>query len=309
MKKFSLIAATSIALTATLFAQEPQSPPLQEAAAAVTQDAPQPAADQALSSPGFSWTPTLGSSLNLSQIYHDNWVTEGENAFNWEALIDGTLLGKRGAHEWNSELHLGYGQSEIGDREARKSLDKLQAESRYAYRITEMLSGYTGGHIQSQWTKSYSYNDKNGTKRAVSDYWDPGYLTLGIGVGFDPHPRIQNRVGFAYKNTWASEYFGWADDPETERVETWRGEPGLEYVLSMLWARGDMMELKSKFTLFANFEGADEVDLRWENSAKANFNKYVALAVGIELLYDRDLSADMQRRQNLSLKLQYNIFE
>lgn len=255
------------------------------------------------------WIPTLGASFGYSQVQHSNWVTSGENNMNWEGLIDGSLLGVFGHNEWTNELHLGYGISKIGKQEARKSLDRLQVESRYAYRWTKLFSSYAGGRLESQWTKGFDYDEETDAKRATSDYWDPGYLTLGVGMGYDPHPRVQNRIGFAYKNTWASEYFGWADDPKTARIETWRGEPGLEYILKLIWARGDMLELKSKLTLFANFQGVEEIDLRWENSAKANLNKYFALAIGLEYLYDKDLSVDVQERQSVTLQLQYNIFE
>lgn len=266
------------------------------------------AAEEAAAEATSPWTPTLGFALAFSQVDHNNWVSKGENSINWNVLFDGTMLGTFGKNQWNNELHLGYGQSKIGDRASRKSLDKMQAESRYSYHFTSLFSGYTGAHLESQWTKSFDYDDDNNTKKAMSDYWDPGYLTLGIGVGYTPHPLIKNRIGFAYKNTWGSKYFGWADDPDTDRVETWRGEPGLEYILSLLWTKGDMLELKSKFSLFANFEGVEEVDLRWENSAKANFSKYFAVALGFEMLYDKDLSEDLQQRNSVSVQLQYNLF-
>ncbi|MBO7131369.1 MAG: DUF3078 domain-containing protein, partial [Fibrobacterales bacterium] len=272
-----------------------------------------PAADAAAPAPEAApevkhWVPTLGARFNLSQSYSDNWVTSGDDALVWEFLVDGKLVGTWGKHEWVNEMHLGYGETKIGNAAARKSLDKLQGESRYSWKFTEMFSLYAGVLAESQWTTSYSYTD-NGRKVAVSDYWDPGYLTASAGLGWRPLEEIQNRLGFAYKNTWGSKYFGWADDPDTKKIETWRGEPGLEYILDMTWAKGEYVSAASKFSLFANFKGLEEVDLKWENSLKANFNKYVAVTASLDMLYDKNLSEDAQRRESVSLTLQYNLFE
>ena len=284
----------------------PAAEPAPEAAPAEAPAAEAPAAEPA---PEVKhWVPTLGAHFNLSQSSSDNWVTAGDDALVWELLVDGKLVGTWGKHEWVNELHAGYGQTKIGNAAARKSLDKLQGESRYSWKFTEMFSLYAGVLAETQWTTSYSYTD-NGRKVAVSDYWDPGYLTASAGLGWRPLEEIQNRLGFAYKNTWGSKYFGWADDPDTKKIETWRGEPGLEYILDMTWAKGEYVSAASKFSLFANFKGLEEVDLKWENSLKANFNKYAALTFSLDMLYDKNLSEDAQRRESVSLTLQYNLFE
>ena len=280
----------------------PAAEPAPEAAPAAEAPAAEPAPEVK------HWVPTLGARFNLSQSNSDNWVTAGDDALLWEFLVDGKLVGTWGKHEWVNEMHLGYGQTKVGNAAARKSLDKLQGESRYSWKFTEMFSLYAGVLAESQWTTSYTYKD-NGRKVAVSDYWDPGYLTASAGLGWRPLEEIQNRLGFAYKNTWGSKYFGWADDPDTKKIETWRGEPGLEYILDMTWAKGEYVSAASKFSLFANFKGLEEVDLKWENSLKANFNKYVAVTAAFDMLYDKNLSEDAQRRESVSLTLQYNLFE
>ena len=289
----------------------PEAAPAAEAAPAQTAEAA-PAADAAPAPEAAPevkhWVPTLGARFNLSQSSSDNWITAGDDALVWELLVDGKLVGTWGAHEWVNELHAGYGQTKVGNAAARKSLDKLQGESRYSWKFTEMFSLYAGVLAETQWTTSYTYKD-NGRKVAVSDYWDPGYLTASAGLGWRPLEEIQNRLGFAYKNTWGSKYFGWADDPDTKKIETWRGEPGLEYILDMTWAKGEYVSAASKFSLFANFKGLEEVDLKWENSLKANFNKYVAVTASFDMLYDKNLSEDAQRRESVSLTLQYNLFE
>lgn len=244
-----------------------------------------------------SWENKVITSLNLSQNSNHNWTAGGEDALIWQASLNASSEAAFSLFNWKNQIELIYGRTKIDEQNSRKHLDKIFLESLANYNLSKTIKPYISGRVESQFTKSYDYSDS--TKAvAISNVWDPGYLTESIGLSFIPNTTIQTRLGFAFKQTF-SETYGWADDKNTNHKETFRNEPGFESISELDLKWNEILSYKSRISFFANFKGYNEIDARWENALHAQVAKYMTFSAGLEMLYDKDLSHDSQLRQNL----------
>lgn len=253
-----------------------------------------------------SWTNHAIAAFNLSQNSHHNWTAGGEDAIVWQASLQAGSEAAFTSWNWNNTIDLAYGRTQIDDQASRKHLDKLFFESLVNYNLRTTLKPYVAGRAESQFTKSYVYSD-TAARVAISNFWDPGYLTESVGLSYIPNTIFQTRLGFALKQTFSEEY-AWADDPETlDKIETFKNEPGLESISEVNLPWNEIVVFKSRLSAFVNFKGTEEIDGRWENTLNAQVSKYLVFSAGLEMLYDKDLSVDSQLRQSLTIGLTYQL--
>jgi len=255
--------------------------------------------------PEFGWKNSANGTLNLNQAYFDNWTKGGTNALSWEGRLEGMALRKEADWDWQSKGRVVYGQSHLDGLGTRKSSDELMLETVYTRKVSEWVNPFASARLQSQFAVGYSYNDSAETRARVSGVFDPTYFTQTVGLGKSWTDAYKVRVGATLKQTFSAARYGYADDPATAEVETFRLEPGASLTAELRRTLMENILLTSALNLFANFESADAIDVRWENQVTAKVNSWVSLNAGLDLLYDKDVSTRRQIRQNLAVGVSF----
>ena len=112
-------------------------------------------------------------------------------------------------------------------------------------------------------------------------------------------------MGGTLKETFSSTRYGYADDPETDEVETFRIEPGVSFTAELRKGLMENILLASILDVFVNFKGVDAIDVRWENQLTAKVNSFISVNGGLEVWYDKDVSTRRQIRQTLAVGISF----
>lgn len=255
-------------------------------------------------SPHPSWKNQIAGSLNLTQAQFDNWSPGGENTFAWQLNLNSSSSLDQSHFSWTTTSKVSYGQAKVGDLGTRKSADELRVESVYVQKLGVLVNPYASALIQTQMTKGYIYSEDD--PFPVSDFFDPGYITVSIGVGYEPVPILRTRLGGATKTTITREYaVGLTDDPATEKVEKTKTEFGALSVTELRTPLSENILLTSKLDLFSTFESLRQTDVRWDTILSAKISRYVDVSFNVELFYDSNVSPKRQVKQLLALGLSY----
>jgi hypothetical protein len=250
------------------------------------------------------WHRQFAGIFNLSQAYFDNWAKGGTDALNWDINLAGSANLERDQFLWENNGKVAYGRSKLSDQGSRKSMDEWKLETVYTRKLGAWVNPFVSAAGWSQFTAGYKYDDKAGTRKLTSEFFDPAFFTQTIGAGFNSLPGFTQRLGFALKETFSANR-GYADDAGTSGVEDFKLEYGLSSVTEY---QKDLMQNISGTTrleLFINFKGADEIDARWENKITAKVNKIISTNFEFEMLYDKDLDDSRQWREALSLGINF----
>jgi hypothetical protein len=243
--------------------------------------------------------------LNLNQAYFNNWTKGGTNALSWEGRLEGVALRKEADWDWENKGRFVYGQSHLDGLGTRKASDEMTFETVYTRKVSEWVHPFAASRLQSQFANGYKYNDSAATRTRVSGPFDPTYWTQTVGLGRSWTDAYKLRVGATVKETFSAARYGYADDTETAKVETFRLEPGASLTAEVRQGLMDNILLTSTLNLFANFKGLDAVDVRWENQITAKVNSYISLNAALDVLYDQDVSARRQIRQTVAVGVSF----
>ena len=265
---------------------------------------PLPVAAEEEEAPEYGWKNQVVGSLNMTQAQFDNWSQGGENTLAWQLNVNSSFALDQMRFSWTTTGKLSYGQAKIGDREARKSADEFRIESVYLYKLGDYVNPYVSGLLQTQIMKGYNYEAED--RFPISNFFDPGYITLSAGVAYEPTSYLITRIGAATKTTITKEYaVGLTDDPETTSIEKTDTEFGALSVTELRKPLAENILLTSKLDLFSNLESLKKVDVRWDTVLSAKVSRFVDVNLNVELLYDSNVSSKRQLKQLLALGLSY----
>lgn len=263
------------------------------------------------SEPEYGWQKELAGNLTATQTRFDNWTQGGENTFVWQFNVNGKAVDKREKSQWDNSIKLSYGRAKLADLDSRKSVDEAKLESVFTYLLGVYVNPYVAASAETQFTPGYNYTEENPAGDEVSAFFDPGYFSQSVGVGYEPAEEFKTRMGFAIRETVTRDHPApYADDPDTEDEEKIKVEPGLESVTDISKSIstpliGDVL-FTSKLEIFSNFKALNQTDIRWDNIFSAKISRYVDVNFNIKLLYDRDSSVKRQIKQALAVGLTYS---
>jgi len=254
--------------------------------------------------PTYGWKNQVVGNLNLTQAQFDNWSQGGENTLAWQINLSSLFELNQEGFNWTTTSKASYGQTKIGDLESRKSSDEFMIESVYLYKLGVYVNPYVSALLQTQFTKGYQYVEDE--RFTVSNLFDPGYITLSVGVGYEPVPYLKTRLGAATKTTITREYaVGLTNDPATDTIEKVDTEFGALSVTELRKPLAENILLTSKLDLFSNLESLNEVDVRWDTIISARITRLIDVSLNVELLYDSNVSSKRQLKQLLALGISY----
>ncbi|MCR5378580.1 MAG: DUF3078 domain-containing protein [Fibrobacter sp.] len=257
-----------------------------------------------------NWTADVVAAVKYNYYNFHNWQQDGTSNSMWLVTYHADVQGKWKIANWRNLVDIELGQTWTEGYGTRKSADKLFWESMLDFNMTEQVKPYIGNRFETQIMKGYAYSeDENGdeVKTAISSFMDPAYETQVAGIAYIPNDNFSQRIGFANRMTISNGY-GFANDPDTEKFEKFKDEPGLESITEVKYAFSDVVNFHSRLWAFVNFEGTDEIDGKWENLLSVQLMPFIELQVGFDMAYDKDLDEDAQYKNMVLFGLTWRWF-
>lgn len=245
-------------------------------------------------------------SLSFSQAHFDNWAQGGESMLAHQFDLGGKLTYNQEKYVWTNTGKIAFGNSKIGETETKKTIDEIRIESILTYFIGFAANPYLALKGETQLAPGYQYGE---SKVQVSNFLDPGYFTQSAGLKYSPIETLSIRFGAAVKETITKDFPApYADDPETEKIETTKIEPGMETVLAFSKKISENTLINSTLDLFNNFTSFDATDVRWNTDITTQITKYINVKFNVKLFYDKDISTKRQLNQSLLVGISYTLF-
>lgn len=263
------------------------------------------------------WRSSLVASLSGNQSSFSNWQEGGVNALSVTSSVDGVFDRVFGRVLTTQSLRLALGALQQDTLDVRKSLDVI----RYA-----VSAERTGGPIRPAVSASFrtqfapgfdyaptaeEYPDLEvvpGEELKVSDVVSPLIMTQTVGVAYRPGGGFVGRAGLGVKETVVGierlrPVYG--NDP-TEAV---RVEAGLDVELALEREVMDNVTLRSRLSTFQSFSqiGSDAPDVLFENVLLLKVNDIINVTLDGAVLFDADVSQDVQLREALSVGLAFGL--
>ena len=266
------------------------------------------AADETEEKKDTLWTPKGVIGLNLSQVSFQNWSQGGESS------IAFTFLSKFGINyigdpwNWRNLLKFSYGRTKLGSEQFKTNDNEIFFESTLIHHLGWNISPYAGITARTAVTKGFDYNKEPAIQ--IVDFFDPFYLTEGVGFAYDKIENFTTRIGIGFKQTFADKFNSkYTDDPETPNViESFKNETGIESVTEYKIQFLENMIYSTYLRLFGRFEDIGVWDVRWDNIIVAKINKYFNVNFNVLLIYDVDETLRTQLKEALQLGISYTLF-
>jgi hypothetical protein len=199
-----------------------------------------------------------------------------------------------------------YGLVKQGDEGVRKSIDKIEYNTKYGYKnggnwyYTALLD------FKTQFAKGYKYGDVEDVK--ISNFLAPAYINLSIGMDYKP-----NEVFSAYFSPVTGKMTIVNDDDLSDKGafgvdpgDSFRSEFG---AFSKMTLNKDIMEnvnLKSTLDLFTNYsESFGNIDITWEVMLNMKINNFLTATVNTSLVYDDDVDYFNEEGVNKGPRIQF----
>jgi hypothetical protein len=253
-----------------------------------------------------TWQKEAVGSIGFSQAHFDNWASGGENTLAYQFDLGGKLINNNDKYTWMNTGKIAFGNSKIGDTDAKKTIDEIRVESLLTYLWKFQPDPYFSVKGETQLAPGYNYGENKKTQ--VSAFLDPAYFTQSAGFIYVPTDELSVRFGAAVKETITKDYsVPFSDDPETEEIETTKVEPGVESVISFSKKINNNTLVNSTIDLFNNFSGFNAIDVRWDTDITTQITKFINVKLNIKLFYDEDISTKRQLNQSLLLGISYTL--
>ncbi|HEY1024414.1 MAG TPA: DUF3078 domain-containing protein [Sphingobacteriaceae bacterium] len=256
-----------------------------------------------------SWT-TFGVNINQAS-FSENWRGGGVNSIalgtNFNYKIDYTKDEKN----FVSEIVLQYGKLKNKGQLERKTNDRIFWDNKLALRLSKSWFFFGSINFESQFDNGYSYSTVNQqeTRTLISRFMSPGYLTESIGVEYKPNKYFWLRIGTGTaRQTFVLDTSLYHNNQKNFGVtpgKRFRNELAFQAVASFDKEIATNLTLKSRYSLFANYEHLEHIDHRLDATLTARVNRLINVSLTGVALYDKDTDNHIQASQALALGLIY----
>lgn len=257
-----------------------------------------------------SWEIGVESDLSATVIdFSDEWEKKNSGSFNW-MLKTGITVEKK-MSDWSENrftLNVSFGQTRVyldtGWTEFRKSSDLIELEDIVRFTHDFFMDTYVAINLESQFI-----DDRDSSYRYFFNPWK-GRVSAGISAV----PLETDKMKFTIRIGAAERYSGGRN---TYAGDSGIRDSGLESVTDFSAALSDSFFLyNGRLSLFQTLiqsgvdpdflESGKKPDIKMENDLRARFGKFMRAGVEVNLIYDRNLSADLQYKQIYTLGISYS---
>ena len=252
-----------------------------------------------------NWTKSTSLGLNFSNVGLENWAGGGVSSLALGFVGQFIATRETETSVWTNQVDLAYGlQKQDGNETFRKTDDQFIFDSKFGYKLSENFLVSSALNFRTQMDNGYLYElDAQGdeTRTIISKLMAPGYLTLNLGMTFKQKKwLILTFSPLTLKNTFVldetlSDAGAFGVDPgKSLRSEFGTSLTG-SFNLKDIIKDEDIaknVNITTAFSLFANYENLDAIDVNWETLLSMKVNKYLNASFGTQLIYDEDVDVE-----------------
>lgn len=238
------------------------------------------------------WKKGLLTQVGFSQLSLTNWAAGGTGSLSLNTYLDGYTNYKKDKIIWNNELQLGYGFIQQFDgTKLKKSDDRIILDSKFGYKATEKLYFSAIFNFRSQFADGF---DEKETDKLVSTFFAPAYLTLGIGLDYQPWKVLS--LNFApitgklimVSNKDLRESYGNKAD------QFCRFDIGAQIKADFKYEISSFV-VGSNLTLFSDYiDSPLDIRVNWDVNIDAKISNLFAVTLRTSLIYDKDIKCKKQ---------------
>lgn len=238
----------------------------------------------------------------LNQIGFVNWAAGGENSLSGKIGADYSISYKKNKFRFHHQARLAYGLVGYFNKRVEKTDDKIDLLMALGRTLNNKwtLTGLVT--FKSQFAPGYKYPDDS---TLISDFMAPGYLTLSIGINYNPVKEFQIFVSPASGKFIFVENQRLADKGSfgvTKAVtdssgnilvhgKNIKGELGLNLVTSWKYNIMKNINLNTTLNLHNNYIDPNKynrwnIDVDWDNRFIFTINKLFSTVFYFHLKYD-----------------------
>lgn len=259
------------------------------------------------------WRNLTAFGLNINQAsFSDNWGFGGVNSLALGGQFSYKSDYTKESKNYVSEVILQYGKLKNRSQLSRKTVDRIFWDNKVALKLSKSWYFFGSINFESQFDLGYSFskNAQGNEKRTLlSRFMAPGYLTESVGFEYKPVKHFFIRMGTGTaRQTFVLDTTLYKTNPKNFGVthgKNFRNELAFQIVSSFDKEIAKNLILKSRYTLFANYEKLSSIDNRLDITLTANVNKLINVSISGILLYDDDTDNKMQASQTMSFGLAY----
>jgi len=238
------------------------------------------------------WTKGLLTQIGFSQLSLTNWAAGGSGNLSLNTYLDGYTNYKKDNLIWNNEIQLGYGFIQQFDgTKAKKSDDRIILDSKFGYKATEKLYLSAIFNFRSQFAKGF---DDKETDKLVSAFFAPAYLTLGLGVDYQPwkvlslnFAPITGKLVMVADESLRSSYGNNQD-------QFCRFDIGAQLKADFKYEIQNFI-IGSNLTLFSDYiDSPLDIRVNWDVNIDAKISKLFSVTLRTSLIYDKDIKCKKQ---------------
>ncbi len=257
-----------------------------------------------------SWT-AFGVNVNQAS-FSDNWGGGGVNSLALGGQFTYKTDYTKGDKNFVSEVLLQYGKLKNKDQLSRKPADRIFWDNKVALKLSKSWYFFGSLNFESQFDRGFSFAKNaqgNETRTLLSRFMAPGYLTESIGFEYKPVKYFFLRIGTGTaRQTFMADTNLYKTNPKNFGVapgKSFRNELAFQIVGAIDRDIAENLNLKSRYTMFANYEKLKSIDNRLDVTLTARINRLINVSLAGIVLYDDDTADKMQASQALSLGLIY----
>ena len=285
-----------------------------------------------------AWKFRSDVSLLASQVSFTNWAAGGENSITLNGFFNIYAGYIKGKHKWENILGLAYGMTKAGERDFRKSEDKIDFLSNYGIKASDKWFYSANFNFRTQFAEGFKYYDdvKPDSSVKISNFLAPAFISLGLGMEYRP---------FSYMSLYMSPVTArWIIVNDQELADA--GAFGVEKKADIFDAQGnpiivpgerskfelgayfrflfikDIMKnvnLSTKLELFSDYlDNPQNIDVNWDTMINMKVNEWITASFGLQMLYDDDspitdkngnVGPRTQIKEMLAVGINYKIFK
>lgn len=257
-----------------------------------------------------NWT-SFGVNVNQAS-FSENWGGGGVNSLALGGQYTFKTDYTKGDKNFVSDLILQYGKLKNKDQLSRKTADRIFWDNKVALKLSKSWYFFGSINFESQFDRGFSFSKNaqgNEIRTLLSRFMAPGYLTESVGFEYKPVKYFFVRIGTGTaRQTFMIDTNLYKTNPKNfgvEPGENFRNELAFQIVGAIDKDIAENLNLKSRYTMFANYEKLKSIDNRLDLTLTARVNKLINVSLAGIVLYDDDTANEIQASQALSLGLIY----
>ena len=243
------------------------------------------------------WTNGILNQIGFSQVSLTNWAEGGSGTIAMNAYVDAHANYAKDNIIWENRMKLAYGfiQSfgEAENRRYKKSDDKWQIESKWGHKAVDKLYISAAFNFRTQFTPGFSY-PSTGDPKLVSSFLSPGYISLGVGVDYQPFKwlslnfsPITGNFVIVTREELRTSYGNAVDQPvRTELGAQFKGVVKKSF---------KHFNIGTTLTLFSDYlNKPQDFQVYWDFDLGFNIGKFFAVNLRTNLIYDENILIEVE---------------